>query len=639
MNEMIYGYAGKELRVNLTDGTIEKRSLNAETMRKFIGGTGYSSELLFRELPAKLGAMDDDDNKLIFATSPLSINEVPGGGSVMLCFKSPETGIWGEARCGGDFGPDMKRAGYDFIIISGRSDKPVYLEVTDKEVLLRDATGLKGLDIYEKSDYLKKNVQGGDSRHTSTMVIGVAGENMVKFASVMNEDRAAGRGGCGAVMGHKNLIGIVVNGSQKVEMVDPEGFKIASKEVMQKVITSDTREGFYGYGTVGDLPANDEDGDFPTMNWRSNSFGKGVKIHDDYYNNIYVKARGCYKGCPMSCGRMVEVKEEPFKTPLHEGAEYETMASFTAFIMNDDPALATHCGYLCNKYGIDTISCAALIAFAMECYENGIITKEDTGGVAIEWGNPEAILSCLEMIVNREYIGELLAEGVRTAAKKLGKGSEKFAIHVKGLEGPAHDPRSGKLLGITYATANRGMCHIHPLEGMAFDRGKVDWGMSSYGTRDPNTMDRWDEAGKGKDCKILQDGLILPDILSTCKFMMYAGVTLDDWASMIAPITGWDIDGKELYRIGERVNNMQRLFNVREGIGRKDDMLPDRVLSVPEFGEYADRPECVIQDFNALLDEYYEARQWDKETGHPLKEKLSELNIGGYVKNISYYNE
>jgi aldehyde:ferredoxin oxidoreductase len=496
-----------------------------------------------------------------------------------------------------------------------------------------------GLDIYEKDEYIKKNMPGEKERHTSAMVIGQGGENKVKYASIMYEDRAAGRGGSGALMGQKNLLGVVVSGTKKVELAKPDEFKATTRAVMKKLIATETRSGMRDYGTVGDLPSNDEDGDFPTKNWRSNSMGIGAEIHDDYYDNIYVKHRACYTGCPIQCGRMVEVKEGPYKTPLHEGNEYETMGAFTAFVMNSDPALATHCGYLCNKYGVDTISTAAVIAFAMDCYEHGVITKEDTGGVAMEWGSPEAILHGIDIIVNRKYIGDLLAEGVRAAAAKLGKGSEEFAVHVKGLEGPVHDPRSGKLLGLTYATGNRGMCHIHPLEGMAFDRGKMTWGMDKFGVRDPETVDRWDEEGKGKDCKILQDGLSAPDVLSTCKFMMYADVTLDDWADMIADMTGWDFDGEELYTVCERVINLQRLFNVREGIGRKDDKLPKRVLSVPEFGAYANEPNCVIQDFESLLDEYYDARMWDKDEGYPLMEKLAELGLEEYAKEVGCYNQ
>lgn len=271
-----------------------------------------------------------------------------------------------------------------------------------------------------------------------------------------------------------------------------------------------------------------------------------------------------------------------------------------------------------------------MIAFAMDCYSNNILNKTDTDGLDLTWGNASVMPQLLKKITFKEGIGKLLAEGVQRASQSLGNGSEEFAIHVKGLEGPAHDPRSGKMLGLAYGTSNRGMCHIHPLEGMAYDRGKMDWGMLKYGVRDPEQVDRWDERGKGKDCSILQHGLILPDILNTCKFMSYAGLTPEHWLKMLNASTGWNIDAEELLRIGERVHNLQRLFNVREGLRRTDDQLPKRVLSTPEFGTYKDEQNCVIQDYQSLLDEYYKASGWNLDTGIPTKEKLLELGREDY---------
>jgi len=233
----------------------------------------------------------------------------------------------------------------------------------------------------------------------------------------------------------------------------------------------------------------------------------------------------------------------------------------------------------------------------------------------------------IRLISMREGLGDILAEGVKTASKILGKGSEKFAIHGKGLEAPAHDPRSGKALAVTYGTANRGMCHIHPLEGMAYDSGKFDFGLVKYGLVDPNTIHRWDEKGKGKSVKILQDGLIVPDILSTCKFFLYAGLTIDNYADMLSALTGWEIDGRELLKVGERVINLQRLFNIREGFNRDDDLIPERVRQRPSFGIYQDEPRCVIKDYEGMLNEYYEARGWDLITGKPSKDKLRELGL------------
>jgi len=623
--EKLQGYSGKELRIDLSTGDIETRGLDASLMRKFIGGSGYSAYVLYNEMKKGVDPLGPD-NMLVFASGPLTHNNVPGGGSFTVCFKSP-AGVWGEARCGGAFGFAMKKAGFDFIIIKGCSDKPVYLEVVNGEAFIRDAANLKGKDVFEKTEILEQSVKGDKIKKVETVCIGPGGENLVKYAAIMSGDRTAGRCGGGTIMGSKNLLGIVAGGSAEIDIYDPEGFKKIAKETTKAVVENEVRDGFNEFGTMGDYPANDEDGDVPTKNYRSNSFGNGAGFLDYFQENNLVKPKGCYPGCPVGCGRVVEVKDGKYKTPVHEGGEYETVGAFTSFVMNEDVDLAVHCGYLCNKYGVDTISCGSAIAFAMECYENGIITVEDTGGVPFEWGSPAAILHGIEIIANRRNIGGILAEGVKIAAQKLGKGSEKFAVHIKGLEGPVHDPRSGKMLGITYGTSNRGMCHIHPFEGMAYDRGKMDWGMMNHGVRDPETLDRWDEKGKGADCKILQDGLSTPDILATCKFLMYTGVTIDDWAAIVAKLTGWDFDGKELLTVGERVYNLQRLFNMREGLSRDDDIPPARIFSPPEFGIYENNQECVIKDFDALLDEYYDARGWDKKTGHPSPEKLEELGL------------
>lgn len=630
----LFGYAGRELRVDLSTGKLEDRALDEGLMRKFGGGAGYGAYVLMNEMKAGVDPLGAD-NILMFATSPLSHSKVPGGGSVIVCFKSPLTGCWGEARSGGDFGIEMKRAGFDFIIIKGQSAKPVYLEIIGGKAALRDATGLKGQDVYEKDKRMKTMSSAAGAKHTSVMCIGRAGENLVKYASIMCEDRAAGRAGGGAVMGAKNLMGVVVSGSAEIEIYDKELFSAVTKEAISVVVQSATREGMHNFGTVGDLPANDEDGDLPTKNWRSNSFGKGAELFDHFQEQNFIKPHPCYAGCPVGCGRIVQVKDGKYQTPVHEGGEYETIAAFTAFVMNDDVDLAVHCDYLCNKYGVDTISCAANIAFAMDCYESGAISQEETGGVPFVWGDANAVLQGIEMIVNRRHIGALLADGVRAAASKLGKGSEQHAVHVKGLEGPAHDPRSGKMLGITYGTGNRGMCHIHPLEGMAYDRGKMTWGLLKYGIKDPETLDRWDEAGKGTDCKLLQDALSAPDVFSTCKFLMYAGVTIEHWAKMLSALTGWDVNDTGVLEVCERAYNLQRMFNIREGIRREHDMLPRRALSLPEFGRYATVQECVIQDFDAILDEYYAARGWDLQTGVPTTTKLEELGLGEYLRQLS----
>lgn len=623
MNKPPYGYAGKQLRISLNNRKLTVENIDPKVLRKYLGGAGYGARILYDELKKGIDPLSKA-NKLIFATGPLSLNRIPGGGSVMVCFKSPLTNAWSESRCGTDFGPNLKRAGYDAVIIEDRSEKPVYIVINDEDIEIKPAEHLTGKSSSEKIKMIRDEL---DDQKISVMCIGPAGEKLVKIAVAMSDQRAAGRCGVGAVMGSKNLMGIAVKGSKEVSVAQPEKLKETIKKAMKVVRENEIAAGFKEHGTTGEMVPNDAAGDWPTKNWHSNHWGKAEKIYDEFYNNKLVKNHACYRGCPIACGRIAEVKEGKYKTPVHEGSEYESLSAFTAFVLNDNIDAAIHATYLCNEYGIDTISAGAIIAFAMECYEHGVIKKKDIGDLDLSWGNPEALPELVRLISKREGIGDILAEGVKIASEKLGKGSEEFAIHGKGLEAPAHDARSGKTLAVAYGTANRGMCHIHPLEGMAYDSGKFDFGLVKYGLPDPNTVHRWDEKGKGKSVKILQDGLIIPDILNFCKFFMYGGLNLDNYADMLSALTGWEIDGWELLKVGERVTNLQRLFNMREGFGRNDDLIPERVRKIPSFGIYKDEQRCAIKDYEGMLDEYYEARGWDLITGKPSKDKLRELGL------------
>jgi aldehyde:ferredoxin oxidoreductase len=623
MSEDLCGYFGKQLRISLDTQETRVEEINSAVLKKYLGGVGYGARVLYDEIKKGIDPLSPD-NKIIFATSPLTANNIPGGGSIMLCFKSPLTQIWGESRCGGDFGPDIRRAGFDALIIEGRAPEPVFLVINDDEVSLRPAGHMVGEKVTEKTAIIRDEL---NDPKISVMCIGPAGEKRVKIATVMLEHRAAGRCGAGAVMGSKNLLGIAVKGSQQAKVADPEKMKTAIKNAVNIIRESETAAGFKEHGTPGDMGPNDAAGDWPTKNWHSNSWGKGEELYDKFFEQHLVKNNGCYRGCPIACGRIADVKTGKFETPAHEGSEYESLSAFTAFVLNENIEAAVHSTYLCNEYGIDTISAGALIAFAMECYENGILTKEDVADMDLSWGNPDVLPELVRMISLREGIGDILAEGVKVAAEKIGKGSEEFAIHGKGLEAPAHDPRSGKALAVTYGTASRGLCHIQPLEGMAYDSGKLDWGLREYGIPDPNSVDRWDEKGKGQIVKVLQDGLVLPDILNTCKFFMYAGITLGNLAELLSASTGWDITGRDLLKVGERVLNLQRLFNMREGLSRKDDILPERIKQQPAFGFYEKEEQCAIKDFEGMLDEYYAARRWDIRTGMPSKEKLKELGL------------
>ncbi len=623
MSSALDGYTGKYLHVDLSAQTGRSADLDADIARNYLGGTGYAARILFDGQKAGIDPLGAEA-MMIVSTGPLTLNAVPGGGSVELCFKSPLTGGWGESRAGSDFGPDLRRAGFEHIVIQGKAPTPVYLVISNGTVEIRPAQHLAGKLVSEKLAMIRKELPAG---RYSIGCIGPGGENGVAYAAVLFGDRAAGRTGAGAVFGSKNLLAIAVEGRGDVAPARPDEFKKLLREYNAALQTNPVSIGFHDNGTIGDLGANDEKGDWPTKNWQSNSWGKGPELLDDFVKNNFVKPYPCYRGCTIACGRKVQVRGGEYQTPEHGGAEYESISCFTAYVQNEDMDVAVHCSHLCNEYGVDTISTGAAIAFALECAEAKILPASATVGLDLVWGNAQVLPILVRMIALRQGIGALLADGVRKAAATLGKGSAAFAVHVKGLEGPAHDPRSGKSLAISYGTGNRGMCHIHPAEAMAWDSGKMDWGLGPHGLPDPNGVDRWAESGKGAAVKIMQDGLNLPDILGTCKFFMYAGVGVDQLAALLSCVTGRTTSAAELLAVSERVITLQRLFNLREGFTAEDDLLPARACAVPAFGTYAGNADCGIADFPAMLAEYYQARGWDVATGIPTDATLARTGL------------
>lgn len=382
----ILGY-GKQLRICLAQKKAKKEDLNPDILKKYLGGVGYGAKILFDELNAGIDPLGPE-NKIVLATGPLTSNRIPGGGSIEVCFKSPLTNGWGESRSGSDFGPDMRKTGYDFVIIEGKSTEPIYLVLTDEKIEFKSAEHLLGKTVKEKTDMIRKTE--GDEK-LSVMCIGPGGENKVLFATIMCDDRAAGRCGGGAVMGSKNLLGIAVKGNQKVTLADTERVNAAIKEGIKAIRENPDSAEFRKHGTVGDIPTCDSMGDWPTKNWQSNSWGKGEELYNHFFNQNLKQSRGCYTGCPIGCSRVAKVDSGTYKTPEHDGCEYESISAFTAFVLNEDMDCAVYSTYLCNQYGIDTISAGGVIAFALECYENGLITKEDCNGLELKWGNAKVL--------------------------------------------------------------------------------------------------------------------------------------------------------------------------------------------------------------------------------------------------------
>lgn len=647
------GYAGYLLRINLANRKITREHLNPKTAQMFLGGSGYAAKILWDELEPKIDPLGRG-NKFIIATGPLVGTLCPGTDSWVACFKSPLTNCWGESRSGGGFGPELKRAGYDFVVLEDSSDEPVYIWIRDGEVEIREAKHLWGKTIPEVEGKLRKE---GDSE-ARIASIGPAGENLVRFASVMTGGRAAGRCGGGAVLGSKKVKAIMVQGHGGVSVAEPEAFLAAISEVekvQSKLEVCGTTQGCFGAGTMSFISFFDKSGAIPTKYGASNCWDeKG----DEFYRQLrdrYVAGSGSCEGCTMSCTKYTKVKEGKWKTPLTHGPEYESIACFGHLMLNDNVEAIIHASHLCDIYGMDTISCASVIAFAMECYEKGWINKNDTDGLELTWGNMDSVKMLIENIAKSKGFGNLLGEGTKRVAKKIGGEAPGIALHVKGLDIPAHDPRghyAGKAWLVQYATANRGGCHIHPQEptlvmsarynkdlGIRFSEGsELKENEFPPAATDPLTLE-----GKVKVVLWTQNYGDAQESIGACKFHNYATAAFnpETYAKITSYATGINITPSELTKIGERVFNLERCFNVREGIRRKDDSIPKRLCLVPTFGPFSQDSKRATskEELDAMLDEYYQARGWEKETGIPSEQKLRELGLGNVAEGLAKYIE
>ncbi|MBC7263203.1 MAG: aldehyde ferredoxin oxidoreductase family protein [Chloroflexi bacterium] len=623
------GYMGKILRVNLTDKRITEEELEEGVARQFLGGRGLGAKILFDELKPGIDPLGPE-NKLVVAAGV--VTGIPFGGNCryVIMAKSPLTGIWGEANASGFFGPELRFAGFDALVVEGKSEKPVYLWIHDGEAEIRDASHLWGKITGDTEGLIREELQDSKVRIAS---IGPGGENLVRFACVLSDiHHANGRSGMGAVMGSKKLKAIAVRGTQKIPLADSgrvlELAKRANKEVW---------EGAYGdllhkYGSDGDLDDLHATGRLPTKNFRRCTFeGYENLTGETMAETILVRRDPCF-ACPVSCNQVVAAKEPYVVDPAYGGPEYETAAALGSLCMNDNLVVLAKANELCNKYSIDTISTGVSIAFAMECYEKGLITKEDTGGLDLTWGSDEAIIQLIEKIARREGIGDLLAEGVKRAAEKIGRGAGEFAMHIKGQEVPMHEPRGKKGVGLAYAISNRGACHLQAEHDDFFE--DEAWLFPEIGL--DQTVHRLDMGkDKARMVKVLGDFKALYDSLSVCMYASWpeGGVKPHTIRDIVAAATGWDVTMTELMLVGERAFNLCRAFNVREGISRKDDVLPARLMEPLPEGLYSG--EAIPQDaFDKMLDYYYEFRGWDKGTGIPTRERLENLGLGYVAEEL-----
>lgn len=606
-------YSKKILEVDLTSKTAVAREISEEVLKQYIGGTGLSARILME----KTGPGTDPlgpDNCLVFATGPFTGTRVPSSGRHSVVAKSPLTGIWGESDVGGRWGTALAKAGYLALSITGSAADPVYLYIDDDIVEIRDAGDLWGKDTYELDAALKAIC--GNKFHIAS--IGPAGENLVPLAAVMHDGkagRAAGRSGLGAVMGSKKLKAVVVRGSRTVQVMRPDELKTQLKPYGKRV--AENLKGLSAHGTSGDIMASERTGNLPLQNFKKSAWPDAVNLTGEIVSEKYLTKRYACGACTIGCGRDVKITGSKYGDVEGAGPEYETIGSLGTYCLIDDLEAVCMGNELCNRYGLDTISVGGVIAFAMEAYENEVIKETDCDGTPLTWGNAEALLAMIRQIGEKRGLGATLGLGVKKAAEILGGGSQAYAIHVKGMEFPAHDPRAHFSTAVAFATSNRGACHL-----AAFAYG-VEGSLTVPELNYSQTLDPHTNEGKGELVAKMQNLSGILDSLKICKFVLYGGLTVTELLEMYNNITGYDLDLGTFLQTGERIFNLKRLYNVRLGIRRKDDNLPERITTLKKD---AGEAKGQLPDLEKQLNDYYAFRGWTDD-GVPKPETLRKLSI------------
>ena len=608
------GYMGKILRVNLTDRTVKVEPLDLKVAQKYLGSRGLGVKIMLDEVPAKVDPFSEE-NKIIIATGALTGAPVPTSGRYMVISKSPLTGTIAIANSGGYWGPKFKATGHDAIIFEGKADKPVYLYIEDDKIEIRDASHIWGKTVSEATEIIKEDHEGAN-----VLSIGPAGENLSLMASIMNDlDRAAGRGGIGAIMGSKNLKAVVVKGSKKVSLFDEERVKKVSSEKI-KILRDDpvAGGGLPSYGSAVLVNIINESGVLPVRNFQKSYTDNADLISGETMTEKHlVKKQACFR-CPIACGRVVKLADGS----VVGGPEYETVWSYGADCDVYDYDAINEANMLCNDYGLDTISAGATIAAAMELYEKGYIKDEDIekDGLSLNWGDAKAIVGWTKKMALREGFGDKLTDGSYRLAESYGV--PELSMSVKKQELPAYDPRGVQGHGITYAVNNRGGCHI---KGYMISPEILGY---------PEKLDRLSLEGKAAYAKVFHDLTAVIDSIGLCVFSTF-GLGLPDYVDMYNAVCGDIYDADSLLEAGERVWNLEKLFNLREGIDSSHDTLPKRLLEEPVVNGPT---EGHIHHLDKLLPEYYEVRGWD-EKGIPTEETLERLGLEEYKKYIGLATE
>ncbi len=602
------GYMGKLLVVDLTSGELKDEPLDPTLARDFVGGAGYAARYLYDELGPDTDPLGPA-NTLMFMTGPLVGTRAPSCGRHEVCALSPLTGIWGESNSGGFWGAELKFSGYDGIVVRGRSERPVWLSIVEGQPpALHDAAGLWGLDTYETQQRLREELGDQKARVAS---IGPAGENLVLYAAIMNDHgRAAGRTGMGAVMGSKNLKAIVVRGKRRVPLADAEAFRQTVKQAVKVVADDISSQVYQQMGTASFVDMSIMWGNMPNKYWSQARFEEATNLSGiAMMETILTRSVPCY-GCAVACGREVTLKDTPYGVEVVDGPEYETVGMLGSMLLVDDLPGVAYANHLCNRYGLDTISAGSAISLAFLLYDRGFISATDTGGLPLRWGDIETAHTLLEMIAQREGFGDALADGAKRLAARYG--AEDLAVHVNGLDLPAHDPRALSGMAVVYATSPRGACH------MQGDMYAVDMGMTlpDVGIYPGG---RFKTRGKAKIAAKVQDWRTVYNSAIMCVFVNPTPPVL---VRLLSEATGCSSDIVWWQRTGERIFDLKRAFNNRLGVQRGNDRLPERLLIPMSNGSRGRTPRMEM-----LMEEYYAHRDWDWETGKPSREKLVSLGL------------
>ena len=606
----MYGYHGRAMMVDLTAEEVHYEPLSEDILRRFIGGIGLGTYLLYTHCPAGMDPLDPA-NPLIFVTSPLVGSRLTTSSKFAVLAKSPLTGFIGDSLSSSFVATELKKTGCDALIIKGRSSTPTLLSVTDDGVQFLDGRDLLGLSTSETEREVKARL----GRLTRVACIGPAGERLVRFASVANDGgRQAGRTGPGAVMGSKNLKAIALRGRDSVPVHRPEELKAIGKELTRRSLGPAT-EKYRTLGTTANVSVFDRLGTLPTRNFQQSTFEQAEQVSgEEFVQSHHVKTAHC-ANCTIGCEHIMVTTDGG--TPSKGRMEYENAFALGPLVGVGNPNTVIRASHLCDELGMDTISSGATIAWAMECFDRGILTPEDTGGIELRFGNEEALMTCLKLIGNRQGIGDLLAKGSRAASSAVGKGSDSWAMQVKGLEMPGYEPRSLKTMALGLAVSTRGACHNRSSAYEADFSSRVDR-LSVDDKRGSITAD-------GEDFSAVLDSLIW------CKFLRKA---FDDFyaesAAIYEHVTGWSMTPDELRQAGTRINNLKKLFNVREGWTREDDTLPPRVLQEALPTGMVEGVGLTKEDLDLMIASYYRARGWTEDGLIP-DGKVRELALGDVV--------